>query len=206
VKLGLSVLLLILLGVIYLQWRDWPPTPEWGSVSHRGESKPAAQASAPAPDLLAQLDAREDKGAYLEVVERPLFQPERRPSEEETSAETASGPTEERGLEGLDLNAVILTSDVTMAWVFDGPNSSLIKVRPGDDLAGWTVREIRADRLVLERHGEADTLPLQTYSTPRASPGPQPGAQSRRSAPRRVSNSRNPQQRRNVPRRQRSEP
>lgn len=207
-KLGLWVVVLTLAALIYLQWRDWPPPPDWQMGSGEAEARTSTPAFDLAPDLLTRLDARDGKGAYSEVIERPLFQPDRRPPEDEgqTAREVEEEGSEERALAGLDLSAVIMTPDMTTAWVFDVPNRTLLKVRVGDNLVGWEVRAIRDDRLLLERQGETDTLLLRSYAAANASP--RAGAETRRPRPAlaRPSTSPNRQQRSNARRRPQAEP
>jgi len=197
-KVALSAFVLGLLTLIYWQWHDWPPAFEWQSQPQTTGVRDTDADIEAAPELLAQLDAREDKDAYAQVIERPLFQPDRRPPKDGAEPETAEKESEARELDVFDLNAVIMTPAASTAWVLDGPNHSLLKVRPGEDLAGWVVREIRADRLLLERQGESDTLLLRNYSAPRASQAPRAGSDASRSARRRPPTPPNRQQGQNA--------
>ena len=54
----------------------------------------------------------------------------------------------------LDLNAVLITPTASSAWVWDPSKKELVRLRPGDDLEGWSVQEILSDRVLLERQGE----------------------------------------------------
>jgi len=192
-KLALWAVLAGLLALIYLQWRDWPPDGRLDRVPELAAPGPAGPSLELAPDLLAQLEASEEKAAYTDVVDRPLFLPDRRPADEEPLAEQAPPEPDAQALEGLDLTAVIMTPQETTAWVLGGPVGSLTKIRPGEDIAGWLVQEIRPDRLVLERQGETDTLLLRTYSSPRLAPDPRAQARSPRSPARRLPRVRNRQ-------------
>ena len=78
----------------------------------------------------------------------------------------------------MDLSAVVITGGVTSAWVKPPGSGDLIRLRLGDDLEGWSVKEIQPDRLVLERQGERDELPLRDFAAapPAMPPTPPPRA------------------------------
>jgi hypothetical protein len=173
----LLLVLLALGGALVLQWRDWPP-PAVSEQQDRGE---ANQVPAPAPavesplELLAPPEAKEE---FAVIVERPLFMPTRRPPQAEPD-DPEEPPPEDTSLDRMDLNAVIITPSKRIAWVRDPGKKELVDLEPGDDFNGWTVKEIRNDRLVLERQGEQDTLTLRDYKNmpPPAPRRPQSAAQ-----------------------------
>ncbi|MBK1731814.1 hypothetical protein [Thiococcus pfennigii] len=151
-----------LLGLLALQWSDWPPPPTWTQAPPSAPAEPSGDLLAEFAPLVDQ-DAGEERSAYAEVVERPLFVPDRRPPEPE-AAEGQTAVADEAGvLETLDLVAVIMTPDLTMAWVKAATDPKLLEVRAGEELAGWIVREIRSDRLALEYQGRTETLLLRTF-------------------------------------------
>lgn len=163
-----------LLGLLAWQWQDWPPVrPEVGA-------DPALEGHVPdaPPDLLATLKPPADRDSYASIVERPLFRPDRKPEpppDEEPAVAPAPGP--ELALDTLDLNAVMITPTGVSAWVKNPAQPKLQRLRLGDELAGWSVREIRDDRILLERQGEEYALVLRDYSKappPTAAPMPVP--------------------------------
>ncbi len=176
------VALLVLAGILALQWHDWPPG-SLPALPSPDSDQVSAGPTPLAPDLLARVEAWEDKGAYAEVIERPLFLPDRRPPEEDAGQDQALTEVESASLDGLDLTAVIMTPDETVAWVLDQAKQGLVKLRTGEDVAGWKVQEIRKDRLLLERQGETNTLLLRIYSAPSIPPRPQRQGPPRRSTP-----------------------
>jgi general secretion pathway protein N len=167
----LAVIALGLGGLLYLQWSDWLPSAVLPPA-------PAASGETPAatdPDPLVGLSPLEDMDEYAAVKDRPLFRPDRRPRVEEPEDATGEAPPEEAAkLDGLDLAGVLLSPAGSMAWVRDPSQPAPVRVRTGETLAGWTVKDIKADRLVLERQGATDTLPLRTFHAPWASPPPPP--------------------------------
>ena len=171
IKWALAVVALGLGGLLYLQWRDWPPPAAMQPApATHGDTQAAADT-----DPLVGLSPLEDMGEYAAIKDRPLFRPDRRPRVEEPEDATAESPPEEQAkLEGMDLAGVFIAPGVAMAWVKDSSQPAPIRLRPGEMLAGWTVKDIKADRLVLERQGATDTLPLRTFNAPWASPPPPP--------------------------------
>lgn len=180
IKASLAVLVLGLGGLLYWQWADWPP---------RSPGQAAAQPSAdvPAttlPDPLSGLRPLEDIEEYAAVKERPLFRPDRRPPKPEPSDAVEAPPMQESDLAGFDLTGVTISPLMTTAWVKDPNQQTPVRLRAGETLAGWTVREILGDRLVVERQGKSDTLYLRDFKTP-AAPGsiPPPAAPPRVTPP-----------------------
>lgn len=177
----LAALALALAAVLVWQWRDWPtPTPQ---VTAADPKVPSGETSEPPEDnplvLLTPLGEKEE---YAEVTERPLFLPDRRPASEEPSEEEPAEPEQIGDLARIDLNAVMITPAESSAWVRDPAVKELVRLRPGDDLAGWSVKEILSDRLLLERQGETDTLILRDYKN---MPPPAPPRQKRAARKRR---------------------
>jgi hypothetical protein len=125
-------------------------------------------------DLLTPLGEKEE---YAVVTERPLFLPDRRPPSEEPE-EAAPEPEPEKAtvLARLDLNAILISPAGSSAWIRDPANKNLVRLRPGDDLEGWSVQEILSDRVLLERQGQTDTLILRDYKN---MPPPAPPRQRR---------------------------
>lgn len=155
---------LMLGAVLLVQWQDWPRPP-----SRAGLDEPLA----PGSGALGQTDQEARLGlqpavpkeSYASVTERPLFRPDRRPLDlSELPTDEVPQPEDTASLDGMDLNAVIITPALTTAWVKDPSQPKTRQVRVGDDLGGWEVQEILPDRLLLERQGERNTLILRDYS------------------------------------------
>jgi general secretion pathway protein N len=200
IKLSLALTVALLLGVLAYQWSGWPPTVAEGV----GGAPPAGGVSGAdsGDDPLARLEPPEDRDAYASVTERPLFRPQRRPPEEDP--EVAEQPPETKAavdLAGLDLSAVVITPSVVSAWVRDNKAQELKRLRLGDELEGWAVKDIRSDRLVLERQGELNELLLRDFTKlpppvvppPRARPTPAAQRMPQRSTRRPPPQTQNPQ-------------
>ncbi|EXJ17106.1 hypothetical protein [Imhoffiella purpurea] len=166
---GISIpgaFLFLLLGILVLQWRSWPPP---ASEPSEGESRvPVAapdSSTSTDPSLIDRLSYLDDKEHYAIVMERPLFRPDRRPlPPDDPESEAPSGPDMSLELGNLDLTAVLITPSLTSAWIKDPAQPKLQRLRIGDDYAGWSVREIQEDRVLLERQGERHALILRDYS------------------------------------------
>ena len=162
IKLLLVALALGLGGLLYWQWSDWPPPPP-GPVA--GPLPPDAPVTT-SPDPLAGLAPAQDREEYAAIKDRPLFRPDRRPQAQEPT-DVVEAPSEvETDLAGFDLTGVIISPAMTTAWVKDPTQQTPVRVRPGESLAGWTIKDILGDRLLVERQGQSDTLYLRDFKAP----------------------------------------
>ncbi len=173
-KLLPGLIMIGLLGLLILEWKDWPPAPsQMGLVE--GPAEVPSTPSDSTQDPLAKLEDPEDKDSYAAITERPIFRPDRRPeppSDEQAAAEPEVDS--DTALEVMDLSAILITPQVVSAWVKDPSQPKLRRLRIGDDFEGWSVREILEDRVLLERHGEQDTLILRDFSEAPPAAAPQP--------------------------------
>ena len=163
IKPVLALTAVLLAGVLAYQWSGWPPPPSAGVDGAMGPD--GGNGLDATEDPLARLAPPEDREAYASVTERPLFRPQRKPAEAEPEApEPAQGAQPAVDLAGLDLSAVVITPAVVSAWVRDNKGQELKRVRLGDELEGWAVKDILRDRLVLERQGERNELVLRDFT------------------------------------------
>ena len=140
---GFAALLMISVvcaAIVYRELTQAGPTPIVGS----GEA-PAALAVPPTPAegtfVMPPLDT------YREVTARPLFSATRRPA---ATASHAAAPMASFALAG-----VVISSDGRVALIRQGKTPGLIRVKEGQQIEGWTVRSIAADRVVVS-NGAAD--------------------------------------------------
>jgi hypothetical protein len=173
VKYVLGLLALVLAAALVLQWYDWPP-PENGSQPGAEPMQVGSSSEARPLSPTDFLDPPVEKADYLNVAERPLFLPDRRPPAEEPEEPEIPEAVPNVALDKFDLTAIIITPDESVAWVRSPSKATPEKVRLGDDIDGWTVKVIRDDEIELERQGESDTLVLRDYAK-----GPPPAVPTR---------------------------
>lgn len=168
-----ALAVLLLLGVLTLLWKDWPPPLSQAGLS--AESAPAESTTDAAADPLAKLKPAPERERFISVIERPIFRPDRKP-EPEPDAEPSGPvtPEDNAALESMDLTGVLITPTVVSAWVKDPAQPRLRRIRIGDDFEGWSVREILDDRVVLQRQGEEYALILRDYSNQSSAAAPPP--------------------------------
>jgi len=159
----LAALCLVLVGVVTAEWLGWqdravPPAP------------PPANAPAPSATLNFIMPAL---ATYSEVLSRPLFSPNRRPSEEAPTATVSTSMT---------LIAILISPRGPHALVRHGTPPQLDRVVEGQTIDGWTAEAIKFDRVILRRG--ADLLELVPVS---AEPPHPPAAQPNRPQPPRTS-------------------
>lgn len=88
------------------------------------------------------------------IVERDLFQPERRPPVAERIEEPVPDPPRVR------LSAVSVSSDVRIAVVEELDSGRTRRLREGESLNHWTIKHVRPDQIVLRWKDRETTIPL----------------------------------------------
>ncbi|WPL14637.1 MULTISPECIES: hypothetical protein [Thiorhodovibrio] len=166
-KILLAIMAGTLAAVLALQWYGWRNQPEFdlSSVETVGANPQPATKLPDAADLLTPPPPKEE---YAAVVERTLFLPDRRPPEK-TPDGPENGtpepePVDDSALQGLDFSGVLISPDSTLAWVSLPREPQPHRLRPGDDLKGWTVRSIEADRLILRNQDNERVFALRDYA------------------------------------------
>jgi general secretion pathway protein N len=160
----LAVMVLLLGGVLALQWYDWQSSARLPTPPAEPESTAAPVDSGPQGERSAADAQPPPRDEYAEVVERPLFLPDRRPPPEEEVEEPEPEAVETAELDGVDLTAVIITPDEVSAWLRAPGESKLQKRLLGEDFLGWTVKVIEPALIVFERQGETDEIHLRDYA------------------------------------------
>jgi general secretion pathway protein N len=112
-------------------------------------------------------------GALTATRERPLFRPSRRPPPPAAVATPAPEPPppDERpvALEPppFDLLGAVVGADVAIALLRNRATGEVLRLRQGEDAAGWRVGTIERRTVTLEREGVRQSLAL---SAPLAAP------------------------------------
>jgi general secretion pathway protein N len=161
-KALMALMALLLGGVLALQWHDWRAASELPAISAdpagaQVETEASGRRSAADAELLP-------RDEYAEVVERPLFLPDRRPPPPLDEEEPEVEPPETTELDGVDLTAVIITPDEVSAWLRAPGEPKLVKRLLGEEFLGWTVKTIEPALVVFERQDETDEIHLRDYA------------------------------------------
>jgi type II secretory pathway component PulC len=105
-----------------------------------------------------------EKGRFASIVQRPLFTPTRRPNGQEAAAPALAPALD------VTLNGIVISSGEPFALIKTSAGDSLMHVREGDQITGWTVARIEADRVVA-RQGNIEQQVLLDFGAP-APPSP----------------------------------
>ena len=155
-----GILVAGLFAVLFYQWHDWSQASAVAAYL-----KPAAvQTSGPdvATGPLPSVDAPGPLDDFMEVIERPLFNKDRRPPPEEAETVQEAVVT---GRPQVQLSGIVATQGTYKAHIRPPKGETLI-VAVGDDYEGWQVAEIMADRIILLRDGRREEFDLRPPPEP----------------------------------------
>lgn len=138
-----------------LAWLWLTPQGQWRGV-HWEPPQPVRPALADAPALPA---FEVDLGRYVATLERPLFAPSRRPPPPPQAA--ASAPASEPMP---DIRLLGLYGSSGAGGVIASIDGKVRRLRVGESVGGWSLKELRAGEIVIGRGDEVRTLRL-TRST-----------------------------------------
>jgi hypothetical protein len=132
---------------------------------------PAARDVAPAGPTTLQVEPP-NLAALRVTLERPLFEPERRPKVEEAVA-VAAEPEPAPKLPPVRLMGVVVKSDGgRLALVQAEGQEQPARVRAGEQVAGWRIDEIGDESVVLVAGAGRSVVPLRVFDE---NPGKGPG-------------------------------
>ncbi len=134
------------------------------------DEAPPARATENAPDSGQPASAPPPESRFAVIALRPLFSPDRRPSDQPGAPATAASggaPTD------LLVTGIVMAGEDSVAIlepVRPGPQADPgLVARIGDGVAGWTVEAIEPGRVVLVRDGERHEMALIDEDDPRRS-------------------------------------
>ena len=147
-----------------------------GASVHAEQISRTLEANAPsATDVSRQEDAREgntkpdgksDFDTYKIVIERNIFNPNRR--KKTVEAATAKPPQRER----IELLGAVIDNQGTVA-LFDGTKREYqVARKPGDTIEGFRVVDVRTDGVKLEKDGQRVEMPIGSQLTREGEAGP----------------------------------
>jgi hypothetical protein len=113
-----------------------------------------------------------DLGSFMAALDRPLFSSTRKPPAKPEPAAAVVADTQS------DVRVLGLYSSGTSGGAIVRAEGKVRRVRPGDSLGGWTVKEVRPRDLVLARGDEQRTLDVKRGPDvePDVAGGPGPAA------------------------------
>jgi len=158
------ILLSICLGLSFLIFRQAEvglPLPDLSPAAR--PASPASVASAAAGPASLDLPRLEPIGAFAEVVERPVFFQTRRPPdpEAEPPPQAEAAPKADFVLSGL-----ILSGKERLALLRPVRSATVERVHEGEEIEGWLVQAVKADRVVLKRGETVQEIRLEDKPPP----------------------------------------
>jgi hypothetical protein len=143
-----------------------------------GAPPPAAGDVSPGGPTSLQVEPP-NLAALRVTLERPLFEPERRPKAEEAVAVAAE--PEATKLPPVRLTGVVVKSDGgRLALVQAEGQEQPARVRAGGQVSGWRIEAIRDEAVVLVAGAQRSVLPLRVFEQ---NPGKGPGRPAPRPRP-----------------------
>ncbi len=151
---GLIALCSLLLLVLFVEWALIEPTKQATVEST------AVEKSQGLTDLPKLVLAKQAVESYSQMVERPLFIQGRKPVAEDGEEQAVNEDVGE--IEDLVLLGIYSIKGKTNA-LFNkkGKDRKYLKKSEGEDVAGWLLKEIKPDRVVLEQRGNKQTVMLR---------------------------------------------
>ena len=152
----LLVLCVMLLIILFIEWDLAEP-----GISLDMENSATKEESQNLSQKLTVIKlTKQAVESYSEMVDSPLFIKGRKPVasfEEEAEGQVTSK------IEDLYLVGIYSTEERMIAlFSTKGRDGKYLKKSKGDDVSGWMLEEIKADKVILERGGKKQTLMLRT--------------------------------------------
>jgi hypothetical protein len=169
---GAAFFLLVLcigLGSLVYWQLEYPPAFPGDVVAMAGPDQSAGLDSSAAPPAEFTLPPLEQ---FSEIVARPLFSQSRRPpSERADTAPEIAQPLPVRSAFNLILTGVVISAEGRMALLQRPKSPDLIRALLGQEIDGWSVELIEADRVTLRQGEIVEVVTLQDkVAVPAAKP------------------------------------
>ncbi len=142
---------------------------DWGAALRM--HPPPAESVAPksvATGLLPDYVIAGGIDGHAETVDRPLFNPTRRPAPA-AAIETAK-PVMQKGL--YTLTGTTVTGERSLAFLKETKGGKFRTVRQGETIDGMLVAEVKPDRVTLTLDGDSEELLLKVATNPKPTPQP----------------------------------
>lgn len=104
---------------------------------------------------------------FSETLARPLFYEARQPPEASAANDGDPQPqSKSSAAETLIISAIVLTGDEQFVLVQNPGNQSLKRVEKGEEVAGWSLNEIRNESVLLRKGSRTKVVPLWRFQPP----------------------------------------
>jgi hypothetical protein len=157
----LAAVALVMAGIIYAEIRARP------TVESETPSNPAATEGRTASHL-PRRQTMPERTRFVTIVSRPLFSASRRPRSEEPPVVNA--PTLDFSLSG-----IVTATGEPLALIKPDAGGDTVRVKQGQEVFGWTVSRIEADRIQVQHDGMESEL-LLDFAAPAPPPPEIPNA------------------------------
>ncbi len=104
---------------------------------------------------------------FAETLARPLFYEARQPPDSSPANELDPQPQSNSGsAETLIISAIVLTGEEQFVLVQNPGKQSLKRVEKGEEIAGWSLAEIRNESVLLRKADQTKVVPLWRFQPP----------------------------------------
>ncbi len=152
----LSILIVLALAVLVLEWRlaAFAEKRMYKALQNK-DGRPFEE------QFLPQLDERDQAlESFADLVNRPLFIEGRKPVADAMGEEVVEVDLGQ--LEDWQLMGIVSTAETVKALFAQSKGEKKYQPRvKGDDIAGWRVREIKPDKVILEKDGQLNSIKLR---------------------------------------------
>ncbi|HYN39884.1 MAG TPA: hypothetical protein VES39_11600 [Rhodospirillales bacterium] len=97
---------------------------------------------------------------YVEIVERPLFNPTRKPAPPDEAKPGSGAGAEETAATQIALNGIVLVGNRRVALLRFDNDPKVMHVAEGQQAGGWRIEKITADRVTLRRGQQENQVVL----------------------------------------------
>lgn len=188
IAVGLGVIVLALAGIIALELRTAKGVQLSGP--EKSSSDPANSAVTDFdPSVQSELLDVPPLAHYAELLQRPLFRPDRQPyaAVAENGTEVTADSPEPVRAPNVALTGIVITPDETTALFRNTATGEIARVQKGAEVEGWVLEEVKADRVLLKHDDEIHEVLLRPPlpkadappPAPKAARQPRAGAQAR---------------------------
>lgn len=159
-------LIISVLLLVFLAWR-WYFPPEPPSIDIQAASSNKDNSTRVLLDSMDRVSSFPPVEVYQPIADRPLFFNQRRPPPPYVPSAMnpvkPQRPIRKVGRPRMQLSAIIIVGTQKYALVKGGLKKGSRRVRVGQEIDGWKVSKIDADKLVLSNSGETVELMLRNY-------------------------------------------